>query len=331
MANEVKKLNAIAIGDIKNLNALTDANIKKFNALEWSSGPADVWSSANAMNDAVSGAGGHQIGQVNTAVIVAGGYEGAFTAETQERDGTSWATLSGTSTSLSATRQEMGAAGSQSAGAVFGGWPGAGGNTDVHQQFNGSIWSSATALGVADKGANRGVGIANNAILEATGSITDGSGTTGGKTASTFDGTNWTTRTAPPTAAQYVGSFGEQSVGYFCGGSGYPNAMNAVMKYTLSGDSFATDSETLRINQFQQGFSFGSSTAAILGGGAGATTGTSYASNQDHADTWNGSTFSAAATVPYGLNDMMGAGSQAAGTAFGGSGGSPVDTCVTYA
>ena len=100
---------------------------------------------------------------------------------------------------------------------------------------------------------------------------------------------------------------------------------------TFDGSSWTTGSVTLRINQHQQGFSFGSSTAAIIGGGAGATTGTSYASNQDHADTWNGSTFSAAATVPYGLNDMMGAGSQAAGTAFGGGGGSPVDTCVTYA
>ena len=82
------------------------------------------------MNDSMSGAGGHCIGQVNTAVIVAGGYEGAFTDDTQERDGTTWATVSPV---LSATRQEMGAAGSSTAGAVFGGWPGAGGNTDVHQ------------------------------------------------------------------------------------------------------------------------------------------------------------------------------------------------------
>ena len=328
MANEITKLNAIAIGDIAKFNGLTDSDIEKFNALEWSSGPADVWSSADAMNDSMSGAGGHCIGQVNTAVIVAGGYEGAFTDDTQERDGTTWATVSPV---LSATRQEMGAAGSSTAGAVFGGWPGAGGNTDVVELWSCSAWGAAdNNLGVADKGANRGVGIANNAILEATGNV-DGSGTAAGKTASTFDGTSWTTRTAPPTAAQYVSSFGEQSVGYFCGGSGYPNAMNAVMKYTLSGDSFATDSATLRINQFQQGFSFGSSTAAIIGGGAGATTGTSYGANKDHADTWNGTAFSAAATVPYGLNDMHGAGSQAAGTAFGGGGGSHVDTCVTYA
>ena len=59
--------------------------------------------------------------------------------------------------------------------------------------------------------------------------------------------------------------------------------------------------------------------------------GTSYGSNKDHADKWNGTAFSATSTVPYGLNDMMGAGSQAAGTAFGGGGGSHVDTCVTYA
>ena len=325
MANEIEKLNAIAIGDIEKFNGKTDSNIEKINGFEFTSGPADVWSSANAMNDSMSGAGGHQIGQVNTAVVVAGGYEGAFTDYTQERNGTTWTTESAT---LSATRQEMGAAGSQSAGAVFGGWPGAGGNTDVVEKYNGSAWSSANALGVADKGANRGVGTSNSAILEATGNV-DGSGTAAGKTASTFDGTNWTTITAPSTAAQYVSSFGEQDAGYFCGGSGYPGAMNAVQSW--DGSSWTTGSVTLRINQHQQGFSFGSSTAAIIGGGAGATTGTSYGANKDHADTWNGSAFSAAATVPYGLNDMHGAGSQAAGTAFGGGGGSHVDTCVTYA
>lgn len=42
-----------------------------------------------------------------------------------------------------------------------------------------------------------------------------------------------TTITAPSTAAQYVSSFGEQDAGYFCGGSGYPGAMNAVQSWMV--------------------------------------------------------------------------------------------------
>ena len=35
MANEVKKVNTIAIADIKNINTQTDANIKEFNGQEF--------------------------------------------------------------------------------------------------------------------------------------------------------------------------------------------------------------------------------------------------------------------------------------------------------
>ena len=325
MANEVKKLNAIAVGDIKNLNTLTDANIKEFNAQEWSSGPAHVWSSASAMHDSMSGAGGHQIGQVNTAVVVAGGYEGAFTDDTQERNSTTWTTESAT---ISATRQEAGAGGSAPSRVIFGGWPGAGGNTNVTEEYNGTAWSSGGNIPVA-KGANRGTGVSQTAMIEALGSVEDGGGKGAGDNASTYNGTSWSTITDPDEPAQYVSSFGESDAAYFCGGYGYPGAMNGVQSW--NGSSWTEGSLTLRISQHQQGFSFGSSSAAVLGGGAGATTGTSYGSNKDHADKWNGTAFSATSTVPYGLNDMMGAGSQAAGTAFGGGGGSHVDTCVTYA
>ena len=43
MANEIEKLNAIAIGDIEKFNGKTDSNIEKINGFEFTSGPADVW------------------------------------------------------------------------------------------------------------------------------------------------------------------------------------------------------------------------------------------------------------------------------------------------
>jgi hypothetical protein len=326
MANEVEKVALVAVGSIEKIDLITVANMEKISGMEISAGSSHTWSSAGAMNDSMSGAGGHAIGLVNTAVVVAGGYEGAFTDDTQERNGTTWTTESAT---ISATRQEAGMGGSSTSGLIFGGWPGAGGNTNVTEEYGGSSWSSGGNIPTA-KGANRGCGTSQTDMLEATGNVDGGSGVTSGKTASTYNGSSWSSITAPSNTGQYVGSFGEADAGYFCGGVGYPSAMNAVQSW--DGSSWTTGSVTLRIYQFQQGFSFGSSSDAVLGGGAGATTSSdSYADNQDHADKWDGSAFSATSTVPYGKNDCMGAGVVTGGTCFGGGGGSHVDTCVTYA
>ena len=327
MANEVKKLNAIAIGDIKNLNALTDANIKEFNAQEWSSGPSHVWTSVGAMGTAMTSAG-QGFGAVNTAVAVAGGHDGAFTDDTQERDGTTW----GTGGDLSATRQQMGSCGTLSAGLCFGGWPGAGGNTDITQEYSSSTWSTGEDTISVAKGANRGVGT-QTAALQAFGDVSGGS-TADAKNAEEYTSSTWGSASTPNVAASYTLAFGEQGAAYFCGGYGYPSAMNHVQSY--DGGTWATDGGngvTTRINQTQQGGSFGSSSAAVIFGGAGATTGTSYAASQDHADKWDGTAFSATQDLPSGsvdVNDTHGAGSQAAGLGFGGGGASPTDNVVTY-
>ena len=43
MANEVKKVNTIAIADIKNINAITDADLKKLNTLEFTGTVLNAW------------------------------------------------------------------------------------------------------------------------------------------------------------------------------------------------------------------------------------------------------------------------------------------------
>ena len=324
MANEIEKLNAIAIGDIEKFNGKTDSDIEKLNAFEWSSGPSHVWTTVGDMNTATSGAG-QGFGAVNTAVIVAGGYDGAFTDNTLHRDGTTW----GTEGDLSATRQQMGSCGTSTAGLTCGGWPGAGGNTNVTQEFNGSAWSTGEDTISVAKGANRCVGT-QTAALQALGDVDAGT-TDDAKQSEEYNGTTWSSEATPTYGNGYVNVFGEQSAAYFCNGYGYPGAMNGVQFY--NGSSWAVKSYTTRINQSQQAGSFGSSSAAVIFGGAGATTGTSYGANKEHADKFDGSAFSATSNVPagtVGYNDTHGAGSQAAGLGFGGGGGSPRDNVVTY-
>ena len=324
MANEVEKVALIAVSNIEKIDLITVANIEKLSGMEISSGSTDTWSSAGAMHDAMSGAG-QGFGLVNTAVVVAGGYEGAFTAETQERNGTTWTTESAT---LSATRQQYASAGSATSGLACGGWPGAGGNTDVVQKYNGSAWSTGESAISVGKGANRCVGTSNTSILQALGDVSGG--TTGdAQQAQLYNGSTWTNKSDPTNGAGYTNAFGESGAARFCGGYGYPGAMNGVQYW--NGTSWNT-SVTTRIYQTQQAGAFGTSSAGVIFGGAGATTsGDGYAANQDHADKWNGTAFSAASTVPYGKNDLHGAGITTAGIGFGGGGGSPVDTCVTYA
>jgi len=324
MANEIEKLNAIAIGDIEKFNGKTDSNIEKINSFEFTGGPSHVWTTVGDMNTATSGAG-QGFGAVNTAVIVAGGYDGAFVDNTLHRNGTTWETEG----DLSATRQQMGSCGTSSAGLTFGGWPGAGGNTNVTQEFGGTSWSTGEDTISVAKGANRGVGT-QTAALQALGDVDAGT-TTDAKQSEEYNGTSWSSEATPTHGAGYVNVFGEQSAAYFCNGYGYPGAMNGVQSY--NGSSWSVESYTTRINQSQQAGSFGSSTAAVIFGGAGATTGTSYGANKEHADKFDGSAFSATSNVPastVGYNDTHGAGSQAAGLGFGGGGGSPTDSVVTY-
>ena len=106
--------------------------------------------------------------------------------------------------------------------------------------------------------------------------------------------------------------------------------MNGVQYW--NGTSWNDSAVTTRIYRTQLGAAFGTSSAAVMFSGAGSTTsGDGYAANQDHVDNWNGTAFSAASTVPYGKNDLHGAGITTAGIGFGGGGASYVDTCVSYA
>ena len=73
MANEVKKVNNIAITDIKNINGQTDADIKKINTKEFTGLSAGTWSaSGDSLNTARSNFFSAQ-GSTRDAMAIIGG------------------------------------------------------------------------------------------------------------------------------------------------------------------------------------------------------------------------------------------------------------------
>jgi len=72
MANEIEKLNSIAIADIEKVNGKTDANIEKFNAFEFTGYTYGGLSWATGSTDTHRG-GGAATGNVD-AFIYAGGW-----------------------------------------------------------------------------------------------------------------------------------------------------------------------------------------------------------------------------------------------------------------
>tara|TARA_R110000764_G_scaffold1253_2_gene4852 strand:+ start:7048 stop:7797 length:750 start_codon:yes stop_codon:yes gene_type:complete len=79
MANQVEKLNTIAIADIEKVNTLTDDNIEKINTLEFAGAvPVEVSLTANAINAATSTAytfSSQALGAaVSDRIIVVGGF-----------------------------------------------------------------------------------------------------------------------------------------------------------------------------------------------------------------------------------------------------------------
>ena len=74
MANEVEKLNGIAIASIEAINGKTDANIEAFNSFEFAGFTYDgiTWSSSNIDTD--THRGGHGGTGNLDAFLIAGGY-----------------------------------------------------------------------------------------------------------------------------------------------------------------------------------------------------------------------------------------------------------------
>ena len=93
MANEVKKLNTIAIASVKNVNGITDANLKKLNTLEFTGYTALTWATGNTI--ATSRDGHTQHGTATDGMITAGYNGSASLQSTEEFNGSTWGVISG--------------------------------------------------------------------------------------------------------------------------------------------------------------------------------------------------------------------------------------------
>ena len=113
MANEIEKLNTIAIADIEKVNTLTDDNIEDINTLEFTGFSPPAWGNTRAVIAGGSGSANSDIGRIQ--------YKTVGATATAENFG-----------DLQTTRSRHQYAGSNGTRGLFGGGGGRSGGADVH-------------------------------------------------------------------------------------------------------------------------------------------------------------------------------------------------------
>ena len=146
MANEVKKVNNVAITDIKNINGQTDANIKKINTKEFTGLSAGTWSASSASLGTARSNFFSAQGSARTAMAIIGGNGtgGLSDRENSEEEynGASDSISSGQAISISGIMCGAGSATS----AVVGGGTSSGSYVSGQDayEFGSGSWSSIT-------------------------------------------------------------------------------------------------------------------------------------------------------------------------------------------
>ena len=211
--------------------------------LEWN---GSSWTTGGSYNTArPSGLGGMTSG-IQTSAISAGTVASPPPARvggiTEQYDGTSWATSSGTQGT--ARNSYMTSAATNTAALIAGGAP----YTTATEEFDQSIntitpaaWSSGGNLNQA-RGSLSG---SSGAGTETAGVITTGNldSTTVSSNTEEYDGTSWTEVTNYPTGTQWLTGVGTQTAGLFFGGQQGTNSTggsNTTLTTEYDGSSFST-------------------------------------------------------------------------------------------
>jgi len=146
MANQVKKVNNVAITDIKNINGQTDANIKELNTQEFTGLSAGTWSASSASLGTARSTFFSAQGSTRAAMAVIGGLNtsglsGRLSSE-EEYNGATDAISSGQSIGISGIMAGAGGATS----AVVGGGTSSGSYVSGQDayEFGSGSWSSIT-------------------------------------------------------------------------------------------------------------------------------------------------------------------------------------------
>ena len=159
MANNVVKVNSIAIANIAKLNGQTDADLAKLNGEEFTGGP--VWTTTTSISTSrdrrlTAGAGGE-----GDHVLMGGYDESNRVSYTDEWNGSSWATSNNMGGAYNEGVSSMGSSGTGSSdAAAFGGyryWAGT-------EEYNGSSWSGGGNMATGRQGIT-GCGVSSNAAL----------------------------------------------------------------------------------------------------------------------------------------------------------------------
>jgi len=176
-----------------------------------------------------------------------------------------WASVSNTNTA----RENRAAAGTYTAGLVFGGTPPIIGDTE---EYNGTSWSeqndlSTTGynmLGCGTQTAALRQGGYNGSYLNVT---------------EEYDGTNWTTgNTTPVNIDSHTGSFGTQTAALAVSGNQSPGPSTKVNVYVYDGTNWTTGTSVNTAKEASGGF--GTTTSGLVTGISGQGT-----------ETWNGTSW----------------------------------------
>ena len=204
MANNVAKVNGIAIASIEAINGITDANLQAFNGEEFTGFTYSgiTWSTDDTL-------------LITASYWSAFGNKGALgitthvdpesNQRTHEHNGSSWSTAGNTNSRHSVSQT----GGTQSAGIIYGGYTGSD-ESNATEEYNGSSWATGNNMVTGTNGGIGG-GWLQTAQLCSGGSsynptVRDIS------TTQTYDGTNWSNESVA-SAGKNSGTSGENGSG----------------------------------------------------------------------------------------------------------------------
>jgi len=313
MANEVKKVNTIAITDIKNINAITDTNLKELNLLEFTGIVDFTWSTGGVYPSGLQSHGG---AGTQLAALSVGGHDGTnYLASCGEYTGPATSTWSQVGVgSMSGVRAVSAVGGSQTSGITVGGQD-ASAAVDTVETYGGSSWSSEAAFTQDTSALNGcGAGTSNTSFL-----VAGGDGYPGGApldVTEVFNGSTWSDSATMDNATHYMMTFGASDDCFVVGGYGYPSQHNYVQH--LSSGSFSVLSATLVSHSRQQAGCFGTTSSGLIVGGAGKHLSGDSWGDIATSEQWNGTAWALEDVYPGGTCDnTQGTGFRASGTGGG--------------
>ena len=290
MANEIEKLNTIAIASIEKVNGITDANLQALNGLEFTAAYAGLsWASATSISvttvDMCAG------GTTSAGFVFGGTAGGSIIGSSQEWDGSSW---SGGG-ALSATRDTHGGGGTQTSSIACGGYAG-GDETNTTEEYTGSSWSSG---GTMQKGSYGPVtfGSSISSHVWHGGKKYGGDAETFMDDTETYDGTTWSTQGNASVGMEgRSATWGVEGAGVKAGGNS--SGVGAITTAeTFNGSSWSSANALNTARAWVSGFGLNARGWVTGGYDAAAGSRVSLATTE----TFDGTSFSADTNIPKNL------------------------------